>query len=144
MRCSIAGEATVVGTSLRPIASIFATASKSFRLREVGVCNTSSTAVAVALVRITNTTGQGAGLTEAEWDDDGLAPTVTGFAGHTADAGIGDKMREWTLAGTAGSGVIWTFGDSGIEVAAGTSNGVGIIIPTGTGQTCKYYFDWDE
>jgi hypothetical protein len=144
MRCSIAGEATVVGTSARPIASLYATSTKSFRLREVGVCNTTATEVAVALVRLTNTTGQGAGLTEAEWDDDGVTPVITGFAGHTADGGIGDKLREWVLGAAKGSGVIWTFGDSGIEVAAGTSNGVGIIVPTGTGQICKYYFDWDE
>lgn len=144
MRASIAGEATVVGTSARPIASLYATSTKSFRLRECGVANTTATSVAVALVRLTNTTGQGAGLTESEWPQDGVAPVITGFAGHTADGGIGDKLREWVLGAVIGAGVIWTFGDSGIEIPAGTANGIGVIIPTGTGQILKYYFDWDE
>jgi hypothetical protein len=29
-------------------------------------------------------------------------------------------------------------------IQPGTANGVGIIIPTGTGQVLDYYFDWDE
>jgi hypothetical protein len=62
-RFSIAGRSTVAGTSVRAIASLFAIASRTMKLREVGVFNTTSTALAVALVRFTNATGVGAGLT---------------------------------------------------------------------------------
>lgn len=143
MRHSAAGRATVVGTSARAIASIFSAASVGFKLREVGVFNTSTTAVAVALARFTAATNVGAGLTEADWD--AANPTaVTGFAGHTGDGTVGQILRQATLGAAAGSGVIWTFGDNGIVVPVGTANGIGIIIPTGTGQICDYYYDWDE
>jgi hypothetical protein len=143
-RYSIAGRATVVGTTVRAMASLFAVASRTMKLREVGIFNTTTTAVAVALCRFTNATGVGAGLTEVQYDEASPAPNGTGFAGHTADGAVGSAFRQATLGAAAGSGVIWTFGDTGILVAAGTANGVGIICPTGTGQLCDYYFDWDE
>ncbi len=143
MRHSVAGRATVVGTTVRGIASVYATAAVGLKLREVGVFNTTTTAVAVALVRFTNATGVGAGLTEVDYD--AASPAIcTGFAGHTADSAVGSPLRQASLGGAVGSGVIWTFGDSGILVPVGTANGIGIIIPTGTGQLLDYYYDWDE
>lgn len=144
MRNSVAGRSTVAGTSARAIASLFATASVGFRLREVGIFNTTATAVAVALARFTNANNVGAGLTEAEWDGTAPATTITGFAGHTGDGGVGDTLRQASLGAAIGAGVIWTFGDSGIIVPVGTANGIGIICPTGTGQILDYYYDWDE
>lgn len=143
-RFSIAGRSTVVGTSARAVASLFAVASRTMKLREVGVFNSTATAVAVSLVRFTNATGVGAGLTEVLWDEAGPAANGTGFAGHTADGAVGSPLRQASLAAAVGSGVIWTFGETGIIVAAGTANGIGVICPTGTGQILDYYFDWDE
>lgn len=143
-RYSIAGRSTVAGTTLRAVASLFAVASRTMKLREVGVFNTTSTALAVSLVRFTNATGVGAGLTEVAYDEAAPAPNGTGFAGHTADGAVGSAIRQASLPAAVGGGVIWTFGDTGIIVAAGTANGIGIICPTGTGQILDYYFDWDE
>lgn len=143
-RNSIAGRSTVVGTTLRAVASLFAVASRTVKVREVGIFNTTSTAVAAALVRFTNATGVGAGLTEVQWDEAGPAHNATGFAGHTADGAVGSPIRYASLPAAVGGGVIWTFGDTGLIVAAGTANGVGIICPTGTGQILDYYIDWDE
>lgn len=140
---SIAGRSTVVGTTLRALASLFSVASKGGRLREVGVFNTTATALAIALVRFTNATGVGAGLTEVDWDDE-MVTNLTGFAGHTADGAVGSPIRQASLGAAVGSGVIWTFGGNGFKVLSGTANGVGIIIPTGIGQICDYYFDWEE
>lgn len=143
-RNSIAGRSTVVGTSARAIASLFAIASRTVKVREVGIFNTTATAVAAALVRFTNATGVGAGLTEAPWDTEGPAPNATGFAGHTADGAIGGVIRQASLPAAIGGGVIWTFGDTGLIIPAGTANGIGVICPTGTGQILDYYIDWDE
>jgi len=143
MRHSIAGRSTVAGTSARAIASLFATASVGAKLREVGIFNTTSTALAASLVRFTNATGVGAGLTEANYD--AASPAIcTGFAGHTADGATGEVFRQASLPAAVGGGVIWTFGDSGILIPVGTANGIGVICPTGTGQILDYYFDWDE
>lgn len=143
MRHSIAGRGTVAGTTVRAIASLFGTATVGCKIREIGVFNTTAVAVAVGLVRFTNATGVGAGLTEADYDPANPA-ICTGFAGHTADGAIGQVFRQASLAAAIGSGVIWTFGDSGVLVPVGTANGIGIVIPAGTGQILDFYFDFDE
>jgi hypothetical protein len=144
MRHSVAGRATVVGTSLRAIASVFSVAAQGLKLREVGVFNTTTSAVAVSLVRFTSATNVGTGLTEVDYD--AASPALcTAFAGHTGDgSGVGSPFRQASLGAAIGSGIIWTFGDSGLLIPVGTANGIGVIIPTGTGQILDYYYDWDE
>jgi hypothetical protein len=144
MYISVAGRSTVAGTTLRAIASVFGISGKGFRLREVGVFNTTAVAVAVSLVKFTNATGVGAGLTEVSWDADDGTPQCTAFAGHTADGAVGSPIRQATLGGVVGSGIIWTFGANGFEVQAGAANGVGVICPTGTGQILDFYYDYEE
>lgn len=144
-RYSIAGRASVVGTTARGMASLFATASVGGRIREIGVFNTTATATAVAVARLTNATGVGAGLTEGEYDENAPAPSCTGFAGHTADGGVGQVIRQASIGAAIGAGVILTFGDSGLIIQPGTANGIGLIGVSGvTGQICDYYIDWDE
>ena len=143
MRHAIAGRATVVGTTVRAMASLFATASVGAKLRQISVTNTTTTAVAVAVVRFTNATGVGAGLTEANYDPANPA-ICTGFAGHTADGAIGEVFEQVSLGAAIGAGVFWTWGDSGILIPVGTANGIGIVCPAGTGQICDYAFHWDE
>lgn len=145
-RYSIAGRATVVGTSARAIASLFGIAGIGGWLVECGVCNTTSTAVAVALQRFSAATNVGAGLTEAEWDSDiAPAPQLTGFAGHTGDGTVaGGFFRHAPLGAAVGATHIWTFPPRSLLIQPGTANGIGIVIPTGTGQICDYWFDWEE
>lgn len=143
MRHSIAGRSTIAGTTVRALFSLFSVASVGAKIREVGVVNTTSTALAVALVRFTNATGVGAGLTEANYDPANPAQ-CTGFAGHTADGAVGEVFRQASIGAAIGAGVVWTFGDSGLLIPVGTANGIGVIIPTGTGQICDYWLDWDD
>lgn len=143
-QCTFGMRGTVVGTTLRAMMSIFASASGDVVLREVGVFNTTSTALAIALARFTNATGVGAGQTEGEYDTDAVPPLATIFAGHTADGGVGQILRQATIGASVGAGIIWTFGGRGLVVPSGTANGIGIIVPTGTGQICDVYMDWEE
>jgi len=144
-RCAVAGRATVVGTSLRAIASVFATAAVRPKILEIGLFNTTAVAVAVAVVRFTSATNVGTGLTEVCLDDPTRTVIATGFAGHTGDgSGVGSPVRQATLGASKGSGVIFTFGGRGFEVDDGTANGFGVIVPTGTGQILDYYYEWDE
>jgi hypothetical protein len=73
-----------------------------------------------------------------------VPPLATVFAGHTGDGTVGQILRQGTLGAAAGAGVIWTFGNGGIVVPSGTANGIGIIVPTGTGQICDIEYTWDE
>lgn len=143
-RFAVAGRSTVVGTAARSIASLYATTTVRPRVVEIGVFNTSSTAVAVAVARMTTATNVGAGLTEVALDDTSHVAIATAFAGHTGDGGVGGVIRQASLGAAVGSGIIFTFGDNGVVIPNSTADGIGIICPTGTGQTLDYYIEWIE
>jgi hypothetical protein len=146
-RHSAGGRFTSAASSTLPGASIYAAAATGGRIREIGVFNTTSTACAVSIRRLTTAGTQGAAIDELPWNTvvasaasqmtvvntHTVGPTIT--AGHFAYASIGAAV---------GSGLIFTFGDEGIVVPLGTGNGVGILCPVGTGQVLDFWFVWDE
>lgn len=142
-RCSAAGRTSAVPTAVRG-PSLYATTVIRPRIREIGVFNTTVTAVAVALARASATGTQGAGLTEVCESDDSHVVLGTAFNTHTADATVGGPIRQASLGAAIGSGVIWTFGDDGLVLSNATTSGVVIILPTGTAQHLDFYFVWDE
>lgn len=143
-RYSVAERSSIAGTSLRGQFSLYSPAGSGGAVRQVGLFNTTATAFAAALARFTATGTQGAGLTEAEYDENAPPPLMTAFAGHTLDATVGQRFAQISLGAAIGSGVIWTFGERGLVIAPGTGNGVGPIIPTGTGQISDFEMHWDE
>jgi hypothetical protein len=130
--------------------SLYSPAASTGTLREVGCFNTTATALEIFLTRLTTTGTQGAGLTEARYNPKGPPALCTAFTTHSADATLGDDLGYRAVLGAAvGSGVIWTFGDSGIQIGLPdavelVTNGIGIILETGTGQICQCYVVWDE
>lgn len=144
-RFSTGALAAGAGSTALPSGSLYAAAAASGALREVGITNTTATAVAYALKRLTTAGTQGSGLTETQHDPDRPAAQVTGFNTHTAGPTLGGDLGYRAQLGAAvGSGIIWTFGDTGIRWTVGTGNGIGIITENGTGQVCQFYFTWDE
>lgn len=140
-----AGVLTTAGSTTLPIVSLYSAAAVSPKVREVGVFNTATTAVALKLVRLTTAGTQGTGLTEGKHDPDSAAASCTAFTTHSGAPTLGDDLGYRTVLGAAaGSGVIWTFGDTGLIVPVGTGNGVGVIVENGTGQACQAYVTWDE
>lgn len=140
------GTRTGAGSTTLPVISLYAAASVNFRIREIGVSNTTTTAVALKLVRLSTTGTQGAGLTESPLDGTSIAASCTGFTTHTVAPTIANDLGyNVTLGAAAGSGWIWTFNnDTGLNVTVGTGNGIGVIVATGTGQVLDAYFVWDE
>lgn len=141
-RCTVSGRATIAGTSALPLVSVYATTGVSPRIVEVGIWNTTATALVVALARLTTAGTQGAGLTEDCEDDPTHTVVATGFAGHTVGPTIGREIRRADLGAAIGSGVIWTF--PGIRIPSSTADGIGLYIPSGTGQILDYSISWDE
>lgn len=140
-----AGAKTTAGSTTLPIISLYSAAAVGPKIREIGVFNTTSTAVDLKLVRLTSAGTQGAGLTEGKHDPDSAAASCTAFNTHSANPGLGDDMGYRASLGAAvGAGVIWTFGDQGLRVPVGIANGLGVIVETGTGQACQAYVVWDE
>lgn len=143
-RFNSGARAAGAGSTTLPSGSIYAGASVNGLLREIGVFNTTTTAVAIALYRLTTTGTRGSALTVSKHRVN-TTPTCTTYNTHTVAPTLGNDLGYRAVLGAAaGSGVIWTFGDAGLEVTLGTSNGVGIVIAAGTGQVLDYYFVWDE
>ena len=111
-------------------------------LREVGVFNTTATAVAVGLLQCTVTGTQVGTLTEVRTDDpSAAAPDEGAFTSQSSDS-TGTIIRQASLGAAIGSGIIWTFDPGQVELLEGTANGIIITCPTGTAQHVDFYFDW--
>ena len=145
-----AGVLTSAGTSLRPMISIYSAAASAGTLREVGCFNTTATAVAVFLTRVTTVGTQGSDLTEARYNMKGPPALCTVVGTHSADVALGEDLGYRAQLGAAvGSGIIWTFGDAGLVIGAAdaaeaTTNGIALILENGTGQPLQAYLVWDE
>lgn len=133
------------GSTALPSASIYASANGGGALREVGIFNTTTTAVGFRLARLTTTGTQGSAQTEGVHDDNVPATAeCTVYDVHSAGPTIGTDLGYRAQLGAAiGAGIIWTFGDTGLRIPKGTTNGIGIIT-LGTGQVVEAYFVWDE
>lgn len=142
-RCSVGGRTSAVPTAARGPSLYAAASSGRLVVREIGAFNTTTTAVALSLGIATSAGTQGTGLTEVNESDQTHTILGTGFNTHTADATL-TNTRHASLGAAVGSGVVWTFGDNGLEIPEGTGNGVVITCHTGTGQHLDFYFVWDE
>jgi esterase/lipase superfamily enzyme len=142
-RCAVANRTAAIPTTVRG-PSVYATAAIKPRIREIGVWNTTTTAVAVAIVRASTTGTQGTGLTEVCEDDDVHTVIATGFQTHTADATVGAAIRQASLGAQIGAGVIFTWPEYGLVLDNATGAGIVITCPTGTAQHLDFYIAWDE
>ena len=145
-RFSCATLATGIGTTARPMVSMWAIATVAPRLRECTVTNTTNVAVDVALRTYTAKGTAGAAQTAIAWDpNNGTTPSSTVNDVHTADATAATGYVRRTLLGAfAGAAVTWVFGDSGLLIPKGTASGLGVGLAAGTVQICIVEFVWDE
>lgn len=144
-RYSTGGLSTTAGSTTLPLFSLYAIATASFKMREIGIYNTTATAAAYALKLLTTAATQGTGLTETKQDDNSIAANCTGFNAHTAGTPIGSDLGYRAQLGAAvGSAMVWTFGDVGLRVPLTTANGIGCAVENGTGQIVQFYMVWDE
>jgi hypothetical protein len=143
-RFSAAWRSAGAGSTTLPIGSLFATASVRPRVAEVGVFNTTVTAVAIALRRATAVGTAGSAISKVYEDDDVQASVATPFDTHTVTPTfVAGNIRVASLGAAVGSGVIWTF-PLGLEIPPGTGNGLLIVPLVGTGQICDISITWDE
>lgn len=136
---------TNLPTSLRGPGLFAGAATGGFVVREVGVFNTTTTAVAVSLTVCSAKGTQVGTLTPYQQDDpEAPAASETGGLSQSTDSTAAGVVRQASLGAAIGSGVIWTFGDQGLIIKEGTTNGIIITLPTGTGQHLDFYFVYDK
>jgi hypothetical protein len=141
----VAGFRSSAGSTTLPIASVYSSSTVNPHVIEIGVSNTTAVAVALKLCKLTTAGTQGTGLAETNLDAGAYTASCTAFNTHSSTGPtVVDLGYNITLGGVVGAGWIWTFGDTGISVPAGTGNGIGIIVATGTGQVLDGYITWTE
>lgn len=139
------GVLTTAGSTTLPIISLYGGTTCRPRIKEIGVFNTTTTAVALKLVRLTTTGTQGTGLVEEALTGEDTAAIATAFGTHSVAPTLGNDLGYRTVLGAAaGSGVIWTFPEPGLAIPRTANAGVGVIVENGTGQACQAYIVWDE
>jgi hypothetical protein len=128
-----------------PVGSLYSSAAVNMRVREVGISNTTAVAVCVGLCRLSTAGTGGAALTEQALDGTAVAASCQAVNTHTVAPTLADLGIRITLGAAVGSAVIWTFPDDvGVNAPVGVTNGIGIYIPTGTGQVVDWYMKWEE
>ncbi len=144
-RYSASARTAALITSVRgPSVYTIASAARP-KIREVGVFNTTTTAFAVTLNRVTARGTPGAAITAAKHDQGGPAADATPYQTHTADATAGDEVARASIGAAIGAGMVWTFGDTGLVVPDGANTqGLALLLPTGTAQHFDFYWIWDE
>lgn len=145
-RHSAGGRSAGAGSATLPLFSIYAAAAVTGILRELQLWNTTTTAVALKLVRLTTLGTAGAAITPRKHRRNSAAASCTVNNTHTVAPTLGDDMGYYCILGAAvGAGVIWTFGSEGLETGdVGIANGLGVIVSTGTGQVVDFGLAWDE
>jgi hypothetical protein len=143
-RFAVSGRSTIVGSATLPQFSLYAAANVHPHVREVAVFNTTVSGFVVALMRLSSAGTQGTAKTEVPEGDPLQASLAQAFNGHTVAPTLNGELRRATIGAALGSGIIWTFGDRGLKIDSGTANGIGVIVPSGTGQISDWYISWDE
>ena len=139
------GALTTAGSTALPLISLYSAASVAPVIREISVSNTTSSAVALKLVRLTSQGTPGGGLTEAPHDPNSAAASSTAFNTHSANPALGNDLGYRCQLGAAvGAGWVWVFGGDGLRLPVGTGNGVGVIVESGSGQPIQATIVFDE
>ncbi len=139
-----AGQRTTAGTATLPSISIFSETNTDIMVTEAGCFNTSSTAFEIRLARTAAGPGTaGAALTKNALDNPLATAKALAFGSHTAGAVTLTDAGYRAVVGPYG-GVIFTFDQMEIPAAAGTVNGLVLVVEQGAGQISQSYFKWTE
>lgn len=141
-----AGGLTTAGSTTLPLASLYGSASGRLFITEIGVWNTTSTAVALKLVRLTTAGTRPTAWTSAPVSlEDTAAAVGLAYGTHTVAPTLGADLGYRAILGAApGSGVVWTWPDRVLTVTATANAGIGLIVENGTGQPVQFYVAWGE
>lgn len=146
MSSFVAGGLSTAGSTTLPVFALVGSASVKARVREIGVFNTTTTAVALKLCRVTTAGTPGTSLTVDKMDPGNpeanvavLRNTYTSTAPTTTDAGF-----RALLGAAIGSGFVWTFDDWEFCTGVAANAAIGCLVENGTGQALQFYVKWNE
>lgn len=139
-----AGGLTTAGSTTLPVIALTGGTTVLARIREIGVFNTTSTAVALKIVRLSTAGTPGATLTAGALNSDPATAVAVMKNTYTVAPTVSDLGFRCVLGAAVGSGFVWTFEDFELTTTAVANSGVGIIVENGTGQPLQAYMKWFE
>lgn len=139
-----AGGLTTVGSTTLPVVALIGSAAVLCRIREIAVFNTTATAVALKLCRLSTAGTPGATLAAAAMNMDPSASVGLLRNTYTGAPTVVDLGFRCVLGAAVGSGFVWTFEDFDLTTLAAANAGVGILVENGTGQPLQTYWKWFE
>lgn len=146
MTTFMGGGLTSAGSTTLPLVALVGGTTVRPRILEIGVFNTTTTAVALKLCRLTTAGTPGSNMAvdkadplEVETNIALLKNTYSSTAPTTSDLGF-----RCVLGAAIGSGFVWTFEDNELRVPSTANNAIGILVENGTGQAVQTYWKWRE
>lgn len=137
---------TAAGTTTLPACALVGSAAIKIRVLEVGIFNTTATAVSLQFCRLSTAGTPGASATSRLLDGTGfqaavgvLKNTYTGTAPTTTDLGI-----VFDLGAAIASAVVFTFDDEELIIPGVANAAVGLMADSGAGQAIRTYWKWRE
>jgi hypothetical protein len=141
----VSGGLSTAGSTTLPVFALVGSASVRCRIWEIGVFNTSSTAVALRLARMTTAGTPGTATTIDKLDPaDPTAPIGVARNTYTVTATNTDLGFRTVLGAAVGSGFVWTWPDFELTTLVAANSGIGVIVENGTGQALQWYIKWHE
>lgn len=144
-----AGARCAAPTTTLPSFAVYAAAGSGGTLRELSIFNATDVAFEVVLQRLTTagtatTITMGAGSKHNNNSPVAVCVAKRDFTSTPPTKETGDLGYRAVIGAAKGSGIVFTFGDTGLVIPAGTANGIGVLLETGTGQIAQCYAAWDE
>lgn len=140
-----AGALTGAGTTALPLIALVGGTTVVARIREIGITNTTATAAAYKLCRLSTAGTPGATITQAALPGfDPATSLVTIRNTYTVAPTITDLGYRAQLGAAIGSGFVFTFDDWELTTAAVANSGIGVVVENGTGQPLQVYMKWYE
>jgi hypothetical protein len=142
----VAGLTTTAGSTTLPLAALVGGTGGRIRIAEIGVFNTTATAVNLVLCRLSTAGTPGTAATsrltesaDAATAVGALRNTYTSTAPTTTELGIG-----FPLGAAIGSGIVLTFPDDTLTIPATANAAIGFLLESGTIQVVRLWVRWNE
>jgi hypothetical protein len=139
-----AGVLTGAGSTTLPIIALTGGTTVHPRIVEIGLFNTTATAVALKLCRLSTAGTPGATITAGQYEFEASAPVAIAKTTYTVAPTITDLSYRAVLGASIGSGVVFTFPDTGLVIPNVANAGIGVVVENGTGQPVQAYLVWRE
>ena len=104
--------------------------------------NTTATAVALKLCRLSTAGTPAATLTSANGNTDPTTSIALLKNTYTVAPTITDLGFRCVLGAAVGSGFVWTFEDYDLTTLVAANAGIGVVVENGTGQALQTYWKW--